>query len=121
MVLNRPAAAYRYEIPYSDLTVLPLIAEMRNQPLPDTVRPEHVVLYAVPATARVTVTRVSVLIVTRELALVLALVRMNTLHAAARVVSAASETPGVKAAPATNRVEAHRSATTSRGGTGRTN
>jgi hypothetical protein len=31
-------------MPYRDLTVLPLIAEIRNQVLPETLRPEHVVL-----------------------------------------------------------------------------
>ena len=42
IVLNNPAAPYTYEMPYMDFTVLPLIAEMRNQLLPETVRPEQV-------------------------------------------------------------------------------
>jgi hypothetical protein len=96
-----------------------LIAEIRYQTLPDTARPAHVVLYALPPTVVATVTRVSFVIVARILDDVYDVVRRLTLQAAARVRFAANESAGTNTAPITNRSDAERRPTDARSNQGR--
>src|SRR5262245_59876631 len=66
--LKRPTWPYRYGPPYSDLTLLPLMALMRYQNLPERVVPPQVTLAEAPVTLVATVTRVFVATMAFDLA-----------------------------------------------------